>query len=212
MTPTTPTTGNPSRPAQPPAAGRRERKKAETRRALVTAARRLFIERGYDEVTVAQIADEADIAVTTLFNHFPDGKEALVFGDTADENERAESLAAAVRGTGSLGAALRALGEFFRGRGLFIPDPSPAQQQLLDLIVAVPQLRTYARRQWEACEVPLAAALAAEVDAAPDDPRLRALARYVLQIPDLATDAADTHAVLDAIVESLISGWAPPRG
>ena len=99
--------------ADQPATGRRERKKAETRQALVAAARRLFLERGYDEVTVAQIADEADTAVTTLFNHFPDGKEALVFGDTADENERALSLAAAVRGTGSVPAALEALRRFF---------------------------------------------------------------------------------------------------
>ena len=200
MTPTT------AQPADLPV-GRRERKKAETRRALVAAARRLFLERGYDEVTVAQIADEADTAVTTLFNHFPDGKEALVFGDGADEDERAQSLVAAVRGTGSLRTALEALGRFFAGRGVFVPDPPPEERQLIALIVSAPQLRTYARRQWEACEAPLAAALAAEAGAEPDDPRLRALARYVLQIPDLATDAADRRAVLDAIVAGLVSGW-----
>jgi AcrR family transcriptional regulator len=197
--------------ADQPATGRRERKKAETRQALVTAARRLFLERGYDEVTVAQIADEADTAVTTLFNHFPDGKEALVFGDTADENERALSLAAAVRGTGSVPAALEALRRFFTSRGIFEPRPSPEERQLLALIVGIPQLRIYARRQWEACEVPLTAALAAEAGSRADDPALRALARYVLQIPDLATDAADPRSTLDAIIERLISGWGSDR-
>ncbi|WHP16146.1 TetR/AcrR family transcriptional regulator [Cellulomonas sp. ES6] len=191
----------------PAAAGRRERKKAETRQALVAAARRLFVERGYDDVTVAQIAEEADTAVTTLFNHFPDGKEALVFDDIAGEDERASSLAAAVRGTGSARAALEALGRFFRGRGVFVPDPSPEEQQVLGLILRTPQLRTYARRQWEACEEALTAALAAEAGAAPDDPALRALARYVLQIPDLATDATEPRAALDAIIARLVSGW-----
>ncbi|MDQ3767496.1 MAG: TetR/AcrR family transcriptional regulator, partial [Actinomycetota bacterium] len=64
--------------------GRRERKKAETRRALSGAAVRLFLERDFDEVTVAEVAEEADTAVTTLFNHFPDGKDALLFDRDED--------------------------------------------------------------------------------------------------------------------------------
>src|SRR6202161_4965160 len=75
------------------AGGRRERKNAQTRAALAEAALRLFLERGYDSVSVKEIADAVDISVPTLFNHVPDGKEALIFDDGT---ERRESLLAAV--------------------------------------------------------------------------------------------------------------------
>ncbi|MCZ9347910.1 TetR/AcrR family transcriptional regulator, partial [Streptomyces sp. TRM76130] len=58
--------------------GRRERKKAETRQKIADTALRLFLERGYDAVGIRDVATEADVAVTTLFSHFP-SKEALVF-------------------------------------------------------------------------------------------------------------------------------------
>ncbi|WP_147264659.1 TetR/AcrR family transcriptional regulator, partial [Streptomyces sp. NBRC 110611] len=64
--------------ANEPAPGRRERKKAQTRKALADAALRLFLERGYDGVSVKDVAEAADVSVTTLFKHFS-GKEALVF-------------------------------------------------------------------------------------------------------------------------------------
>lgn len=74
--------------------GRRERKKAQTRQALADAALKLFLERGYDEVGVKEVADAADVSVTTLFKYFP-SKEALLF-DQDDDIEAA--LVAAVHG------------------------------------------------------------------------------------------------------------------
>src|SRR3954467_11652868 len=74
--------------------GRRERKKAQTRKALADAALELFLVRGYDQVGVKEIADAADVSVTTLFKYFP-SKEALVF-DQDDDIEAA--LVQAVRG------------------------------------------------------------------------------------------------------------------
>ena len=59
----------------------RERKKAATRAAILSHAQRLFEERGYDRVTVAEIADAADISVKTLFVYFR-SKEDLAFADT----------------------------------------------------------------------------------------------------------------------------------
>ena len=64
-----------------PAMGRRERKNAQTRKSLADAARRLFLENGYDQVSVKEIADAVDISVPTVFKHVPDGKEALMFDD-----------------------------------------------------------------------------------------------------------------------------------
>ena len=59
--------------------GRRQRKKDETRRAIAEAAMRLFLENSFDKVTIAQIAEAADVSVNTVFNYFPT-KEDLFFG------------------------------------------------------------------------------------------------------------------------------------
>jgi AcrR family transcriptional regulator len=59
-------------------AGRRERRKAQTRAEVRVTAQRLFAERGFDAVTIADVATAADVAVQTVFNHF-ESKEALFF-------------------------------------------------------------------------------------------------------------------------------------
>lgn len=60
--------------------GRRERKKLQTRDEILRAAMKLFAERGYHGTTVAEIAEAADIALSTLFAYFP-SKEDIVFYD-----------------------------------------------------------------------------------------------------------------------------------
>ncbi len=61
--------------AKPPS--RRERKKERTRQEVYAAAMKLFAERSYHEVTVEEICEEADVARTTFFAHFP-SKSALL--------------------------------------------------------------------------------------------------------------------------------------
>jgi AcrR family transcriptional regulator len=63
--------------------GLRERKKLATRQAISDLATGLFIERGFDNVTVAEIAEAANVAKMTVFNYFP-RKEDLFF-DREDE-------------------------------------------------------------------------------------------------------------------------------
>lgn len=56
----------------------RERKKRQTRELIASTAFRLFAEHGFDQVTVAAIAREADVSTATVFNYFPT-KEDLVY-------------------------------------------------------------------------------------------------------------------------------------
>ena len=58
--------------------GLRQRKKAETRQLISTAARQLFFERGYETVTVAEVAAAAEVSPATVFNYFRT-KEQLFF-------------------------------------------------------------------------------------------------------------------------------------
>jgi AcrR family transcriptional regulator len=60
-----------------PALGRRERKKQETRANILMAAKTLFLDKGYYQTTVEDIAEMADISKPTLFNYFT-SKSALL--------------------------------------------------------------------------------------------------------------------------------------
>jgi AcrR family transcriptional regulator len=73
--------------------GLRERKKRQTRDAIAAAAMALFQARGFEDVTVADVARAADVSEKTVFNHFPT-KEDLVF---ARGDDRLEARAEAIR-------------------------------------------------------------------------------------------------------------------
>ncbi|MCC7104015.1 MAG: helix-turn-helix transcriptional regulator, partial [Chloroflexi bacterium] len=50
---------------------RHERRKRRTRHLIFEAAVRLFVEKGYEETTMEEIAEAADVARATVFNHVP---------------------------------------------------------------------------------------------------------------------------------------------
>lgn len=84
--------------------GRRERKKAEVRARISDVATGLFLERGFDAVSVSEVAEAADVARPTVFAHFA-RKEDLIF----DRYPEAEALVVAAvndrpAGTSAVGA------------------------------------------------------------------------------------------------------------
>ena len=71
------------RPGQPPA----------TRKAISDAATELFLERGFDAVTIREIAEKADVSPTTVLTHFPQ-KGALVFDEDEEQREPEDEVRA----------------------------------------------------------------------------------------------------------------------
>jgi AcrR family transcriptional regulator len=111
-----------------PTPGLRERKKAQTRQRIAEVARRLFLERGFDPVTVAEVAREADVAQKTVFNYFP-SKEDLFYGRLEAFEEE---LLAAVRERKPGESVIAAFREFVtKQRGVLqLEDDDEATGQL----------------------------------------------------------------------------------
>lgn len=139
-------------------AGLRERKKEQTRRRIAEVALRLFDERGYDAVTVNEIAEAAGVAKVTLFNYFP-AKECLVTDGVEDD-----LAAVVVAGREQGRAPLDALREHFRSMAAQGAGDVDAEALLarVRVISSHPALMgaLYAVRMGERYE--LAAALAGE--------------------------------------------------
>lgn len=188
--------------------GRRERKKAATRQGIADAALRLFLDRGFDEVTVAEIAEAADVSVTTLFKHFG-SKEALLFDE---DTEHQSELVAAVRDRAPGTDVVDGLYAWLLARVDGPPAarrPSAAElERFRELTDAAPSLRDHARRMWARHEAALAAALAADAGRAEPAPADRVLAHVVVGIPPLLREQAGrAREHLDAAFALLRHGY-----
>jgi AcrR family transcriptional regulator len=93
-----------------PSTGLRDAKKEQTRQQIARAALRLFLEHGFEEVSIAQIAEAAQVSKMTVFNYFP-AKESMFFEFTAG---RLPDLAAAVRERAPRETPIAALHRFVR--------------------------------------------------------------------------------------------------
>jgi AcrR family transcriptional regulator len=146
----------------------RARKRALTREAILTAAERLFEERGFDAVTVAEIADAANVSVKTLFVYFR-SKEDLVFTDTWLLDLCLSALGQRARGTSPGEAVTRALITVLRdGR----QTVSAAIEGFDRGYGSSAALHSRLLRMWEEYEERITVALAAEAGA-PATPAMR---------------------------------------
>ena len=147
--------------------GRRERKKQQTRERIAETARRLFGERGFERVTVAEIAREADVAEQTVYNYFPT-KEDLVYWRLESFEE---ALLGAVRDREPGESMPAAFGRWLLAqRGLLGETPlSPELVALTRMITESPSLLDRERQIFARYADSLAGLIAAETGAAPDD-------------------------------------------
>jgi len=167
--------------------GLRERKKRRTREQIATSAARLFAERGYEHVSVLDIADAAEVSEQTVYNYFPT-KAQLVL-DRDEELSARLTTAIANRAAGvSPAAAIRDVALSMLN-GLSTMDDAGARGGLGFLSQRSPAVRRLSLEMTDRHADAIAAVLASE----PDGPSLAvakvqavALAWVVQLITDLA--------------------------
>ncbi|MFE7896262.1 TetR family transcriptional regulator [Streptomyces sp. NPDC057424] len=144
--------------------GLRERKKQRMYETVSDIAVRLFLERGFDAVSVAEVAAAAEISKPTLFRYFP-AKEDLVLYRIADHEGEAARVVA-----GAEGAAVEALRRHFVA-GLERGDPVTGLSDRPDvlafhaLLYGTPALVARAHTHQERSEAALAEVLGGDLDA-----------------------------------------------
>jgi AcrR family transcriptional regulator len=147
--------------------GLRERQKQRTREAILDAALRLFSERGFTAVSVAEIADAVEVSVRTVYNYFPT-KEHLVF-DRMEAFEAA--LLAAIRDRAPAESVLEAFRRFVLTSSVRLEtkEASEVIATAARMITASPALQAHENQVLIRYTHSLAALLAEETGASADE-------------------------------------------
>ncbi|GII75292.1 TetR family transcriptional regulator [Sphaerisporangium rufum] len=157
------------------AEGLRERKKRQTRRRVADAAVRLFVARGFDDVTIAEVAAAAEVSVNTVYNYFAVKEDLVLPPEETSARRLADIVLARPPGCSAARAVLARLREEVAGREPHI-GLGPDFGRMLEMMRAAPtlaaRLESLARQMTDL----LAAVLAQETAAAADDPLPRAVA------------------------------------
>lgn len=136
----------------------RERKKAETRQRISDVATVMFVERGFDNVTVTEIADAAGVSKVTVFNYFP--RKEDIFFDRFPQVREMLTEAVEGRHTGeSPVSALRRLFLHFVAQGHPIGGFQDRYVAFWRTVLDSPALRARAREAMEEFEAHLAGLL-----------------------------------------------------
>src|SRR5215211_7662728 len=110
--------------------GLRERKKQRTRELIAETARRLFAERGFERVTVAEVARAAEVAEKTVFNYFPTKEDLVYWRLESFEEELLEAIREREPGE----SVLTAFGRFVLQRRGLLAEQDPAAIERLTAI------------------------------------------------------------------------------
>jgi AcrR family transcriptional regulator len=195
--------------------GLRERKKQQTRQTISDIATGLFMLRGFDQVTLAEVAEAANVSVNTIFNYFST-KEELFF-DRAEEvlEEPSRIVRERHRGESVVDAMYRAGRESLRAPdGVF--NRASYVKPFFATVEASPALKLHVRALFDESEDRLTRTLAAETHAGPEDPTPRAVASMLIGqqrmllnefITRLLRDESDTK-IRAALQRTLDRGYA----
>jgi len=149
--------------APPPKLGLRERKKQRTRENIARVALQLFAERGYDETTLADIAEAADVSPRTIFAYYDSKDEILFCEDGAFLDALKQKLEERPEGT----TTIDALREF-----LASIEPADDEAKLRkQVVMATPALQMGMRARYSMLEPLLAESIAKDLGADPGDVR-----------------------------------------
>ena len=147
--------------------GLRERKKQRTRGLIADTARELFLERGFEAVTVAEVARAAEVDTKTVYNYFPSKPELFYY--RLEEFEQAMIDAVREREAGV--SILAAFGRFVLAQHgvLAHPDASDRLRAITRTIVESPTLLAHEQQVFARFTASLATAIAEETGAHPAD-------------------------------------------
>ena len=159
------------------ATGLRERRKQETRQAISGIAMAMFTAKGFDEVTISEVADGAGVSKMTVTNYFP-RKEDLVF-DRAEVIIRslADAIAARAPGESLLAAIRRDYSERVAAGDVTLGPPTAAFARMVG---GSHVLTSRGREIAGLCEQALGDAIAAETGV--DDPQQRIVAAQLASV------------------------------
>ncbi|MCE9599298.1 MAG: TetR/AcrR family transcriptional regulator [Spirochaetia bacterium] len=182
--------------------GLRDTKKEKTRKHISDVGRDLFIKKGFGAVTVAEIAEKAEVAVTTVFNYFPT-KESILF-DLEDEIDT--DIQAAIRERRHGQSILDALHKYFLMSKLFNPPNKKGLSDFMKLMVrSSPELTSYLRGLWARYEKTLAREI--RKDSSTDKLEAECVAKMILEGVSFACNAQSPKAVLNMTFSVLKNGW-----
>ncbi|TGJ98368.1 TetR/AcrR family transcriptional regulator [Leptospira langatensis] len=181
--------------------GLRETKKQRTRKHISDLARDLFIERGYANVTVAEIAEKAEVAVTTLFNYFPT-KESIIF-DREDDID--SEIIDCIRNRKKGQSILDSLHEYFLASNLINPPNKKVFSEFIKLLRSSPELSTYFRGIWGKYESTLAKEI--RNDSGTNKIESECMAKLILEGVSFACNSASPRDALNLTFKVLKNGW-----
>lgn len=170
---------------EPEDTGLRERKKRLMRRQLSDMATAMFLERGFDGVRVAEIAEACGVSEKTVFNYFPT-KESLILDRWNGGRDRLRALADPA--VGPVDAVVRILSEDVRAVGSWLElqeDPERAVDLFLrfgELLRSTPALRAHQHEIIEHLRAMVAEALAERTALHPQDPEPEIAAAALLEL------------------------------
>ena len=178
------TVPGPPVPGAQQAEGLRERKKRLMHQQLSDTATRMFLERGFDEVRVSEIAEACGVSEKTVFNYFPT-KESLIL-DRLDATVASLRSGLADPGLSPVEAALRILDAELGAMTSWLAaqdDPARAAASIRRfgaLIQATPSLRAHQSDMMDQFVAVAAAIMAGRAAMSPDDPEPRIAAIALL--------------------------------